>query len=274
MLPSSPPSENVVIDVNSAEGKKRDDSSNKRPMKQQADEDLVLPPIVSYPTITKPNMRDFEESDMRSKEEKKKNNSNLMFSEKQKPDEEDEMMSENARKAGMASLAVSSAFAGMSHTDLEEKFEGLQPVFSLTYKAIDPLLRRGLLVTAVTPGGPCEESGIKQGDVIRKIAQQAVNHERDVARVLGEYQAADPISLDIARGDNDMFFETTLSGDGISAAHLSELIARLDAAPDGSPKSRGKRSPGANSMGYKAMLWEKSKGHEGGIIPELSDAKA
>lgn len=57
----------------------------------------------------------------------------------------------------------------------------------------------GALVLEVNEDSPAEEAGIKPGDVILKIDNEAIREAQDVKDLLGDYQEGDVIALQIKR---------------------------------------------------------------------------
>lgn len=61
-----------------------------------------------------------------------------------------------------------------------------------------------LLVTGVTPSGPAETAGLKQGDVILTVDDQEVQTRPQLYRELWKRQAGDVITFRVIRGDGSM----------------------------------------------------------------------
>ncbi|MBA1159322.1 Do family serine endopeptidase [Microvirga mediterraneensis] len=61
---------------------------------------------------------------------------------------------------------------------------------------------KGVLVASVEPGGPAEKAGIKSGDVITRIGDQAVESGRDLTRTVAGLKPGTQARLTVVRGGN------------------------------------------------------------------------
>ena len=57
----------------------------------------------------------------------------------------------------------------------------------------------GVVVQAVTAGGPAESAGLMQGDVVTRFAGQAVDSTRTLARLVGTRNAGDEVAIQVQR---------------------------------------------------------------------------
>jgi S1-C subfamily serine protease len=70
----------------------------------------------------------------------------------------------------------------------------------------------GVFVSAVTPGGPADEAGIRSGDVITKINSIAVSGGDGVGRLIAEMrnvESGDQVSLIVQRGETQRTVQVT-----------------------------------------------------------------
>ena len=61
-----------------------------------------------------------------------------------------------------------------------------------------------VVVTGVTPSGPAEEAGLKQGDIIRTVEGREVQTRPQLYRELWKKHAGDAVTLHVIRGDGSM----------------------------------------------------------------------
>jgi S1-C subfamily serine protease len=68
----------------------------------------------------------------------------------------------------------------------------------------------GELVTQVASGGPAEQAGIKEGDVIQAIDGQSINEQHPFAEVLFTHKPGDVVTATIVRGTKTSKVKVTL----------------------------------------------------------------
>ncbi len=96
--------------------------------------------------------------------------------------------------------------SGEDEEEDEESVSG-QGVLGLTVRRITRELAErhdlgdatGLLVTAVSPGSPAEEAGIRRGDVILEVAHKSVTDERQFDAAVGKVKPGDIVLIRIRR---------------------------------------------------------------------------
>jgi serine protease Do len=115
---------------------------------------------------------------------------------------------------------VSRGYLGVSIRSLDE---GLAKQF----KAPDT---SGALVEDVTPGGPADKAGIKNGDVIRKLNGQAVGGSGQLTAMVTNLNPGAEVNLDIIRDGQSMTIHLTL---GERPANLSATPAAGKAPTEG-----------------------------------------
>ncbi|MBO7395633.1 MAG: PDZ domain-containing protein, partial [Ruminococcus sp.] len=71
-------------------------------------------------------------------------------------------------------------------------------------------LPMGVYVTAVSDGSAAEEAGIKHGDVIIGIEDEAVTSMDELNKIKNKYKAGDTIKLKISRDGSDIDVRLTL----------------------------------------------------------------
>ncbi len=68
----------------------------------------------------------------------------------------------------------------------------------------------GALVQNVTPGGPADKAGLKEGDVVRKINGKPVSDNIDLTTIVTNLSPGAPVTLDVLRDGKPMTFHVTL----------------------------------------------------------------
>jgi Zn-dependent M28 family amino/carboxypeptidase len=69
--------------------------------------------------------------------------------------------------------------------------------------------RNGVLVGGVTPGGPAEKGGLKEGDWIVEIAGQPVRNMAGYMKVMGGQKGGEPMEFMVKRGDKKVPLKIT-----------------------------------------------------------------
>ena len=104
---------------------------------------------------------------------------------------------------------VSRGYLGVSITSFDE--EGLAKQFKVPDTS-------GALVEDVTPGGPADKAGIKNGDVIRKLDGKTVGDSGQLTAMVTDINPGTEVALDILRDGKPMTIHLTL---GERPANLS-----------------------------------------------------
>jgi len=113
---------------------------------------------------------------------------------------------------------VSRGYLGISIADLNE---GLAKQFKVPDTA-------GALVDEVTPSGPADKAGIKNGDVIRKLNGQTVEGRDQLTAMITNINPGTTVKLDILRDGQPMTVQATL---GERPANLPVTAGGAGAAP-------------------------------------------
>jgi len=69
---------------------------------------------------------------------------------------------------------------------------------------------KGILVVKVVAGSPAAKAGIKQGDVIVRVAGQDINTLGDLRRVLDQQKPGDQVTIDLVRSGQNLEVKATL----------------------------------------------------------------
>jgi S1-C subfamily serine protease len=100
---------------------------------------------------------------------------------------------------GAVALATGGLSAGSSRTSpVTGRFQLPQPWLGLRSSASPTGL--GALVTQVIPGGPADQAGLQQGDVITAINGQPITSPADIAGVVASQDVGAEVLLQINRG--------------------------------------------------------------------------
>ena len=70
---------------------------------------------------------------------------------------------------------------------------------------------RGVGLQSVEPGGPADEAGLRQGDIIVKLAGDEIKNSGDLFKALTENRAGDRVEVEFYRGSSQKSAEITLS---------------------------------------------------------------
>ena len=68
----------------------------------------------------------------------------------------------------------------------------------------------GTTLPAITPGSPAETAGLKDGDIIVKIENQAIDSEHPLDAILTSYRPGQAVKLTVLRGTNEVTISVTL----------------------------------------------------------------
>ena len=64
---------------------------------------------------------------------------------------------------------------------------------------------------AVTPGSPAAQTGIKEGDIIIKLAGEAVTHDNTLAELIQKHEVGDNISVTYLRDGKETTVQLSLA---------------------------------------------------------------
>ena len=88
---------------------------------------------------------------------------------------------------------------------------GVADVNAVTAAEMGLSVRRGVLVSNTTSGGPAEQAGIQAEDVIIALGGQEINNLRDLQRILRtEYDPGQQITVTVDRKGQSLEFQATL----------------------------------------------------------------
>lgn len=88
---------------------------------------------------------------------------------------------------------VQRAYIGVSIKDLDSKLAQEKNIAEI----------RGIYVSGLTAGGAGEEGGIKEGDIIMKIADVAVNNVPELQEQISRYRPGDKINVTLKRNNQE-----------------------------------------------------------------------
>ncbi|HEY4477426.1 MAG TPA: trypsin-like peptidase domain-containing protein [Candidatus Paceibacterota bacterium] len=108
---------------------------------------------------------------------------------------------------------------------VEKKGKIVYPFLGVRYQMIDEELQKskklpvgeGALVIgqtgelAVTPGSPAAQTGIKEGDIIIKLAGEAVTHDNTLAELIQKHEVGDNISVTYLRDGKETTVQLSLA---------------------------------------------------------------
>ena len=94
------------------------------------------------------------------------------------------------------------------------------PYIGVEYQPISPDLAAqndlpvdyGAYVTAVVPGGPADQAGIREGDIILGIGDQRIQSQTTFTEALFDQSPEETVAVTVLRGGEERQFEVTLAG--------------------------------------------------------------
>lgn len=95
---------------------------------------------------------------------------------------------------------VQRAFIGVSIRDLDSKLAQEKSISEL----------KGVYVNGLTTGGSAEDAGIKEGDVITKIGDVAINKVPELQEQIGRYRPGDKINITLKRNNQEKVLSVLL----------------------------------------------------------------
>lgn len=104
-------------------------------------------------------------------------------------------------------------------TELIDSGRVAYPFIGVTYRQISPDLAAqndlpvdyGAYVMSVSPDGPAQEGGIREGDIIVAIGDERIDSQTTFTEALFAFGPGDPVSVTILRGSQERVAEVTLA---------------------------------------------------------------
>jgi 2-alkenal reductase len=99
-----------------------------------------------------------------------------------------------------------------------EKGYFARPFLGISFQPINPEIaaiynlpaKWGVYVTRVAQSSPADQAGLKEGDIITKVGEVALDENHSYVNTLFKFQPGDQITLDIVRGDKTTQVNVTL----------------------------------------------------------------
>ncbi len=103
-----------------------------------------------------------------------------------------------------------------------ETGEATQPFLGVTLSDLNPETARrfnsdtesGALVAGVEPGGPADDAGVREGDVVTALGSEEVRNSGDLLSALRQYRPGDTVEATVIRGGGQNTFELRLGERG------------------------------------------------------------
>jgi Do/DeqQ family serine protease len=94
----------------------------------------------------------------------------------------------------------------------------IQPVTDEIAKSFGLKKSRGALVSDIMAGGPAEKAGLKQGDVITRLAGKEIKDPRQLQLIVADIPAGQTVAVELFREGKPLTLQVTLSSTASSAA--------------------------------------------------------
>ena len=124
-------------------------------------------------------------------------------------------LSSDQQTAGNVGLAFAIPInqAQRQAKDIIERGKARRTVLGATPEATFRSPAGGVRLQAVSPGGPAEQAGLKAGDVIMRVDDDAVEDPEDLIALVRKYAPGSVVSLQYQRSGADMNASVTLAAD-------------------------------------------------------------
>jgi 2-alkenal reductase len=94
-----------------------------------------------------------------------------------------------------------------------------RPYLGVSFQTVTPRVaayydldaKEGALVTQVGPNSPAREAGLRRGDIITRVGDQAVNEQKSVAEILAQYKVNDEVRLTVVRDGQEQTLTARLA---------------------------------------------------------------
>jgi serine protease Do len=106
----------------------------------------------------------------------------------------------------LASGKIERPYMGVKYQPITEKYANVYNL-PLTKGAYIPVSDVG---SSVVKDSPADKAGLKEKDIITKIAGQELDDKNDLVTVLGRHKVGEKISLEVRRGNDNINLEVTL----------------------------------------------------------------
>lgn len=105
----------------------------------------------------------------------------------------------------------------------------IQDVDKNTAKALDLSEEKGAIVASVQEGDPADKAGIKSGDVILKVNDQAIEDARELSQMIGQLKPGAKVDIQIWRQGETKDVQVTLDQrqEAVTAEKPSKLQEQL-----------------------------------------------
>ena len=124
---------------------------------------------------------------------------------------------------------------------------GLQDIGEAEAAALNIERNRGELIRAVTPGGPADRAGVRQGDVVISVAGQPVTPDQTLAYLVSRQPIGTSIPLEIIRGGQRRTANVT-----IAERPTEEELARINNLEPATPETPDTGKPDQQSSGQRS----------------------
>jgi len=115
-------------------------------------------------------------------------------------------------------FSVPSNTANLVSAQIIENGYFTRPVLGVEWQAINPNIafryglpvEWGVYVTSVSSGGPADQAGIQENDIIVRIGEKAIGEDTSFYNALFSYQAGSQVEVEVSRRGEQRTFQVTL----------------------------------------------------------------
>ncbi len=151
---------------------------------------------------------------------------------------------------------IQRAYLGVYYREIDDQFAKEKGLSDL----------RGVYVDEVVEGGPAALAGIKKGDVILRIDNNAINGKSELMEVIGQKNPGDKVKVLVHRGDQEVENLVTMQSEDSRQALVKDGKIMIHGATF-QPLTTAEMSKFNVDYGYKIVSVENGKLKNAGIKP-------
>lgn len=151
---------------------------------------------------------------------------------------------------------IQRAYLGVYYREIDDQFAKEKGLSDL----------RGVYIDEVVEGGPAAAAGIRKGDVILRIDNNAINGKSELMEVIGQKNPGDQVKVVVHRGDQESEIMVTMQSEDSRQAYVGDGKIMIHGATF-QPLSASEKSKFNVDYGFKIVTVENGKLKNAGIKP-------